>query len=196
MTGGFGLDESPLPTPPGGWHIGVNVPWSVAWTGEQEFDLAISAHFPGLVDLTQRQRPGTGTPRFKALHVTRHRYAMAELACHVCGRPTSRGDRYLFPVQSGAMVTMPDESTRYAANVPPVHRACAVKAAAQCPHLRAHQAAPVAYPAEPSRLMPRTDVVEGMESVARLFPRHLPLVFTCYRLFGPKFSHAVGRMRA
>lgn len=200
MTGGFGLDDSPPPpTPAGGWRIGVNVPWSVSWTGEQSFDIALSEDFPGLVDVVQRHRPGEGAPRFKAMHVTRHRRCMADLACHVCGKPTPKGDRYLFPAESGAMVVMPDNSPRYAANVPPVHLACATRATAQCPHLRAHRARPVPYPAEPSRLMPRTDVVAGMEQLARHFsaqlPPQLPLVFTCYRLFGPRFSRLAARLR-
>lgn len=196
MTGGFSSDDSPPPpTPAGGWRIGVNVPWSISWTSEQDYELAISQDFPGLIDIVQHHRPGEGAPRFKALHITRHRQGMAELACHVCGKPTSKNDRYLFPVESGAMVIMPDDTPRYAVNVPPVHLACATKAAALCPHLRAHKAKPVPYPAEPSTLMPRTDIIAGMEKLAQTLPLHLPLVFTCYRLFGPKFSKLTAKLR-
>jgi ferredoxin len=195
VTGGFSFDVTAAAPVAGGWRIGENVPWTVSWTGEQHFELAISQDFPGCVDLVQAGEPGQGAPRFRALHVTRHRLGMAALVCHVCGQPTSKRDRYIFPVQSGGMAIMPDESMRYAGNVPPVHRDCANRAAHSCPHLKAAFAVPVAYPAEPSRLMPRTDVVPGVEDVARHLPSQFKIVFTCYRLFGPKFTAQVQRLR-
>jgi hypothetical protein len=196
VTGGFAFEEPVSIVPPsGGWRIGVNVPWSVSWTGEAHFELAISKDFPGHVDLVQVARPGDGAPRFRALHVSRHRAGMAGLMCHVCGRPTDKRDRYVFPVHSGGMAIMPDESLRYAGNVPPVHLACAERARNLCPHLGAHDARPVAYPAEPSRLMPRIDVMAGMEKVARAMPPHFKIAYSCYRLFGPRFSETVARMR-
>lgn len=200
MTAGFGFgfgfgEASPIPPPAGGWRIGVNVPWTVSWTGEQHFDLEISKDFPGTVDLTQRHSPGEGAPRFRALHVTRHRQAMVNLLCHVCGKPTHKRDRFLLPVQTGAMAILPDDTTRYAASVPPVHRACAALAASLCPHLRAHPAAPVAYPTEPSRLLPRLDVVAGMEALSNYFPPDFKIVYSCYRLFGPHFSAQAGLLR-
>lgn len=179
----------------GGWVIGKNVPWSVSWTEEQLYDIQMSTDFPGLVDLVQLDRPGAGAPRFAALHISRHRAGMAQNLCHVCGQPTAKRDRYIFPKESGGFVILPDESTRYAANVPPVHLACARRAQQLCPHLRAAYAAPVAYPAEASRLIERTDVVPGMEKVARTLPPHLRIVYTCYRMFGPRFTAEVMRLR-
>jgi hypothetical protein len=195
MTGGFSFDETAAVPVAGGWRVGQNVPWTVSWTGEQDFELGISQDFPGHVDLVQGERLGQGAPRFRAMHVTRHRLGMAQLLCHVCGKPTPKRDRYIFPVQSGGMAIMPDETLRYAGNVPPLHLACATHAAKLCPHLRAEYAVPVAYPAESSRLMPRTDVVPGMEKVARNLPSQFRIVFTCYRLFGPKFTAHVERIR-
>jgi hypothetical protein len=199
VTGGFFQTSSRSAMPlgfTGEWRIGGNVPWSVSWTGEQHFELRMSDDFPGLVDLVQTERPGEGKPRFAALHVTRHRRAMAGQLCHVCGRPTLRGDRYIFPVESGNFVTMPDESMRYAGNVPPVHLSCARKASELCPHLSQSQAHPVPYPTEDSRLMHREDVVPGMEEVAKSLPGNLRIVFTCYRLYGPRFTRQVRRLRA
>ncbi len=197
MTGSFRADDPGLPPGAlGEWQVGVNVPWSVSWTGEQDYELHLSEDFPGLVDLVQGQNPGAGLPKFAALHVTRHRLGMAGHLCHVCGRKTLKGDRYIFPVESGGFVIMPDESTRYAGNVPPVHLACARRARSLCPHLSRAFAEPVAYPAEPSQLMQRTDVVPGMEGLAKTLPGNLKIVFTCYRLFGPKFSRKVAEMRA
>ncbi len=195
MTGAAGYDDTPAAPVAGWWKAGVNVPWTVSWTGETQFDLKISEDFPGLVDLVQSERVAEGAPRFRAMHVSRHRAAMATLLCHVCGKPTDKRDRYLFPLRSGGMAVMPDESLRYAGNVPPVHRRCAGVAAVACPHLRATGAEAVAWPAEPSRLMPRTDVIPGMEKLARTLPGNLRIVFSCYRLFGPKFSAMVGATR-
>ncbi len=198
LAGGFQFDERvAAPAAPDGarWRVGVNVPWTVSWTGEQHFDLQISDDFPGLIDLVQTQRPGEGLPKFAAMHVTRHRLGMAQHLCHVCGRRTLARDRYIFPIESGGFVTMPDESQRYAGNVPPVHLACARRAARLCPHLRKSFAEPVAFPNEESRLMQRTDVVPGMEKLAKSLPPGLRVVFTCYRLHGARFTSRVARMR-
>jgi len=177
------------------WVIGKTVPWSVAWTAEQSYDLQLSDDFPGLFDLVQIDRQGVGNPRFASLHITRHRLGMVRHLCHVCGRPTPRTDRYIFPKESGGFVIMPDESTRYAGNVPPVHLSCAGRAQISCPHLSRAGAQPVAFPSEDSRLIQRTDVVPGMEAVAKTLPQNLKIVFTCYRLYGPRFSKRAAQLR-
>ncbi len=177
------------------WIVGDSVPWTVSWTGEESFDLADSKDFPGLVDLVQVERPGEGRPKFKALHVTRQRRGMADHICHVCGRRTPRNDRYLLPVQSGGFVPVGDDPFRYAANVPPLHLACARRAQRLCPHLGQATIPPVAYPGEDSRLLPRRDVVEGMEELAKTLPPKLPVVFSCLRLFGPRFSRKILKLR-
>lgn len=178
-----------------GWQIGETVPWTVGWTGEQRFDLQPSTDFPGLVDLLQISRPGQGTPKFAQMHVTRHRLGMARHLCHVCGRPTPRSDRYIFPVQSGGIVPVAGTTPRYVGNVPPVHLACARRAQALCPHLQAMAGEPVAFPAEETSLRPRLDIVEGMEDLARTLPAGLKIVFTCIRLYGPCFSRQVEKLR-
>ena len=176
------------------WTIGVNVPWTVAWTGEQAFDLRASVHFPGFSDLVQVQHPGQGTPMFAAQHVTRHRMGIADHRCHVCGDPTSKRDRFIFPVQSGGFVLMNDDE-RYAGNVPPVHLACGRRARLLCPHLNHGFAHAIPYPSEPTRMMRRTDVVPGMEVVAQRLPAGPKVVFSCYRVFGPRFTRHVKRLR-
>jgi hypothetical protein len=177
------------------WRIGENVPWSVAWTGEQEFNLQMSQDFDGLVEVVQVQRPGDGLPSFAAQHVTRHRLGMSGHFCHVCGKPTRKQDRFIFPVQSGGFVTMPDESVRYAGNVPPVHLKCAALGQRLCPHLSHTVAEPVVYPSEPSRLLPRPDVVPGLERLAATMPPDLKIVYGCYRLYGPRFTRLVLQLR-
>jgi hypothetical protein len=182
------------PAPPS-WIAGDTVPWTVSWTGEETFDLKDSQDFLGLVDLVQLDRPGVGRPKFNALHVTRLRIGISQHICHVCGRPTLRTDRYLLPVQSGGFVAVGDEPFRYAANVPPLHLRCARRAQRLCPHLGRATIPPVAYPGEESWLVPRRDVVEGMEALAKTLPRNLPVVFSCMRLFGPRFSRKIRTLR-
>ncbi len=176
------------------WQPGVSVPWTVSWSGENSFDLQPSRDFPGYLDLVQAQNPGVGVPRFAAMNLTRHRRAMVEHLCHVCGKPTSRRDRYLFPAHSGGMVTLADGSVRYGGNVPGVHLACSRRAARLCPHLSGNQGIPVAYPSEEGRLVQRTDVLPGLEDLAAALPQRSDIVFGCYRLFGEAFTRKVERM--
>jgi hypothetical protein len=155
----------------------------------------MSEDFAGLVEVVQVQRQGEGSPSFAAQHVTRHRLGMADHLCHVCGKPTPKQDRFIFPVQSGGFVTMPDESIRYAGNIPPVHLKCAGLGQQLCPHLSHTIAGPVAYPSEPSRMLPRPDVVPGLERLAASMPPDLKIVYGCYRLYGPRFTRLVRKLR-
>ena len=88
--------------------------------------------FPGYVELVQKQAPGEGRPMFAANHVTRNRRGLFGHLCHVCGSPTKSWDRWLFPLHSGGWVPMGDGEERYGGNVPPVHKACADRAAQLC----------------------------------------------------------------
>lgn len=178
------------------WRIGETLPWSVAWTGEQAFRVQPSRDFPGLMELDQRQSPGAGEPIFAAVHVTRQRRGMVDLLCHVCGEPTQAADRWVFPVASGGFVTLHDGGVGWGCNVPPMHRACAERAYAQCPHLSRLDDTPLrCEPADPGRLVHRTDVVPGMEAIAATLPPGETVVFSCYRLYGPAFTGAVEAAR-
>jgi len=179
------------------WRIGETLPWSVAWTGEQAFRVQPSQDFPGLLELDQRQAPGAGEPIFAAVHVTRQRRGMVDLLCHVCGKPTLPDDRWVFPVASGGLVTLHDGAIGWGCNVPPLHRACAELAHAQCPHLSRLDDAPLRCdPADAGRLIHRTDVVPGMEAIAATLPNDQPVVFSCYRLYGAAFTAAVQAAQA
>jgi hypothetical protein len=167
------------------------VPWSVAWSGEQSFWLQDSRDFPGMVELEQKQARGAGEPLFAAIHVTRQRRGLADLLCHVCGKPTARLDRYIFPAASGGLVTLRDGSQQYGLNVPPMHRACALRARRACPHLGKVDEPPLRCSSDEGRLIHRTDVVPGMEVIARTLPPGLEVVFSCYRLYGPDFTKKV-----
>lgn len=176
------------------WKIGETVPWSVSWTGEDTYELHPSQAFPGRADLVQASHPGLGTPRFAAVHLTRQRQGMLGQLCHVCGRRTLARDRYIFPVESGGFVAVGD-TMRYAGTVPPVHLACGRKARRLCPHLGHALAEPVAFPSEPTTLVPHPGVPAGMEALAATLPPGLPIVYSCLRIYGPRFSRQVERWR-
>lgn len=170
-------------------------PWSVAWTGEQSFRLQPSRDFPGLIELDQKQAPGVGEPIFAAVHVTRQRRGMVDLLCHVCGQPTAPGDRYIFPVASGGLVTLHDGTQQYGCNVPPIHEACAARALSACPHLARLEERPLRCSDDDGRLIHRTDVTPGLEALAKTLPTGVAVVFSCYRLYGRDFTRTVIQAR-
>ena len=173
-----------------------DVPWTVAWTGEQAYRLQPSPYFPGAVELDQKQAMGVGEPIFATMHVTRQRQGMAELICHVCGRPTTPQDRFIFPTASGGLVTLADGSQQYGCNVPPMHRACAVRARHACPHLGKIDEPPLRCPRDEGRLIQRTDITPGLEALASQLPKDREIVLSCYRLYGPEFTAKVLKARA
>ncbi len=176
---------------------GLAPPWSSAWSGEDEFTLAPSKDFPGKVELVQKEAPGEGEPRFAVVHITRHRRSVIDLKCHVCGRPTARGDRFIFPVASGGLVTLHDGTQQYGCNVAPVHWACAERARRDCPHLARLDEHPLPCPTDDDgRLIFRTDVTPGLEPIAATLPPGLEVVFACYRLYDPAFTAKVLAARA
>jgi ferredoxin len=178
-----------------GWKVGETVPWSVGWTGEQSFSLKPSEDFPGKVDLVQEQRQGEGTPKLAQMHIMRQRMGVIDHVCHVCGRKTRSNDRFIFPVQTGAIMAVIGTTDRYVGNVPPVHFACAKRAQRLCPHLVRHTANPVPYPSEASLIKPRLDVPPGMEDLAATLPAGAKIVYGCIRLYGPRFSRLVEKLR-
>lgn len=178
------------------WIVGESVPWSVAWSGEVGFGLRPDLDFPGHRELVQADNPGSGRPLFAANHITRNRRGLIGHLCHVCGAPTKSWDRWLFPLQTGGFVTLADGQTRYGGNVPPVHKACAERAARLCPHLSRRFAQPVRFPKDgEGRVVHRTDVTPDVEQIARTLPPGLPVVLSCYRLHGRRFSKLVASLR-
>lgn len=170
---------------------GLKPPWTAAWTGETAFRIQPSRDFPGLMELDQRQAQGEGEPIFAAIHVTRQRRGMVDLVCHVCGQPTAPGDRYIFPAASGGLVTLHDGGQQYGCNVPPMHRACAERAARECPHLAKIDEPPLACGQDEGRVIHRTDVTPGLETLAAGLPPGQEVVFSCYRLYGDGFTAQV-----
>jgi hypothetical protein len=169
----------------------AKAPWSVSWSGEQAFRLQPSRDFPGLIELDQKQAPGEGEPMFAMMHIARQRRAVIDQLCHVCGRPTPKHDRWIFPVASGGLVTLHDGTQQYGCNVPPIHKACTERAAAECPHLSRLQETPLKVVGDEGRVIHRTDITPGLEPLAKTLPPGLEVVFSCYRLYGPAFTRRV-----
>ena len=180
-----------MPQPPD-----LKPPWTAAWTGEQAFRVQPSRDFPGMMELDQKQAPGEGEPIFAAIHVTRQRRGIIDQICHVCGRPTTPGDRCIFPAASGGLVRLHDGSEQYGCNVPPMHLACARRASRDCPHLAKVREPPLACTADEGRVIHRTDVTPGLEHLAAGLPPGQAVVFSCYRLFGDAFTAQVIAARA
>ncbi|HLI66552.1 MAG TPA: hypothetical protein VKU90_09320 [Caulobacteraceae bacterium] len=166
-------------------------PWSASWSGEQEFRLRRSADFPGMIEVDQKEAPGDGEPLFAVIHLNRHRRAIIDLLCHVCGEPTEPSDRYIFPVASGGMVTLHDGTQQYGCNVSPIHLACAERAARDCPQLNRLREHPLRCSDDEGRLIHRTDATPGLEALAASLPPGQEVVFSCYRLYEPAFTQTV-----
>ncbi|MGW2840585.1 hypothetical protein ACWCWD_22680 [Streptomyces sp. NPDC001493] len=91
----------------------------------------------GVLCTRQLRARGIGSPELAGIHSPRQRKTMATLSCQICGTDTDEdftafGERYLFLSSRTTPLT---EGARTAS--PPVHRACALEALADCPRLRA-----------------------------------------------------------
>ncbi len=148
------------------WRIGENLPWTAPWTGEAVFGLAPSPIFPGLRELTQKDAQGEGEPQLVGMHLGRQRRAILNHLCQVCGEPTTRGDRFLFPSVTGTFLKVKGRA-RYATHMPPVHGACAERAMRMCPHLRGAAAKPVAFPMDEGFLSPETSLAGNVGTSPR-----------------------------
>jgi hypothetical protein len=178
------------------WRIGENVPWVAAWTGEADFDIARSIDFPGRMELVQASRPGVGQPVLDGMHVMRQREGVTGHLCHVCGTPTPRRDRWLFPVVTGIFMPFRDGTERYASHLPPVHLACARRAQVLCPHLRTRYAQPVRYPDKDVDVLCETTAPPKMADIAAQLPPGMKVVYSYYRLHTAGFTRLVQRLRA
>ena len=179
-----------------GWIIGQTVPWVAPWTGEADFGLAESVDFPGRTELIQAVQPGEGRPVMDGMHVIRQRQGVTLHLCHVCGRPTPRHDRHLFPVSTGYFTPMKDGSTRYASHLPPVHLACARRAQIACPHLSRTYEQPEPFPEKAGIIACETNAPPLMRDLAASLPPGLKVVFSYVRIHTASFSRRVEKMRA
>ncbi|WP_372782600.1 hypothetical protein [Phenylobacterium sp.] len=130
--------------------IGVDVPWVTSWSGEQVTGVAPCPSVDGALAIGQAERPGEGRPMYSRNHLFRQRKSVREMRCPMCGEPTAEGDRW---TQTGRWTTageirakglgvwlppeFPDDKPLLdAGSIAPLHRACAERALARCPHLK------------------------------------------------------------
>ncbi len=188
--------EQPPGAEPSIYRIGENVPWVSPWSGEGSFSLVLSQRFADHLEVLQAEAPGVGVPALKGMHLQRQRAGVADHLCHVCGKPTTPGDRYLFPVVTGNFLpAAADGQRRYASPMPPTHMACAQRAQKLCPHLKLSFAHPVRFPSDPGKLKFELHPPRGMEAVGEGMPVD-QAIFSYYRVHTPGFSRLVERLRA
>lgn len=114
-------------------QIGIDVPWIASWSDEiAQEGVRPCPHASGDLAMWLPDLPGSGKPLFKVLHPVRHRAAIAELRCMVCGEETPPNDRWLIPFGGWVQI---DGRWRFSTE-PPMHGACLDRALAHCPDLR------------------------------------------------------------
>ena len=160
-----------------------------------EFRLEPSAVFPGQAEVVQLEAPGEGKPVLDGMHLLRQRRGVLQNLCHVCGRPTPRHDRYIFPISTGGFTVLADGSERYATQVPPVHLACARRAQAACPHLRRRYDQATRFPDKPGVVVFDANPPAHMEALAASLPPGGPVAFAYVRVHTAAFSRLVARLR-
>jgi hypothetical protein len=146
--------------------VGIDVPWVTSWTSEPLLGVRPCATVGGQLAAWQADRPGEGRPQYSRNHMIRQRRSVAEMLCPMCGEPTPPDDRWTQTARrtsAGAMrarglgALLPAELKDAAVMVDagaiaPLHRACAERSLAQCPHLAAMEDAEV-RPFPPGRVV-------------------------------------------
>ena len=114
------------------------VPWTVSWSEEEEFFLAVDPYFKRRA-ICQISAPGKGKPLFGKPHSNRQREAIARCLCDLCGKPMRTATKvslsHARPVPHGA------DGWAILQVEPMLHRKCAQESMRFCPSLRRDVAA-------------------------------------------------------
>ncbi|MDB5462075.1 MAG: hypothetical protein JWP23_464, partial [Phenylobacterium sp.] len=131
-------------------EVGVDVPWVSSWSAEQLTGVAPCPSVDGALAVGQAEHPGEGEPLYARNHLFRQRKSVREMRCPMCGEQTPEGDRWTQTARwttagevraKGLGVWLPpefadDRRLLDAGAIAPLHRACAERALALCPHLQ------------------------------------------------------------
>ena len=129
--------------------VGVDVPWVSSWSSEAMAAVSRCPSVDGMPAVGQQESPGKGEPLYGRNHVFRQRRSVREMLCPMCGEPTQAGDRW---TQTARWTTAGDVRAKGlggwlpadfaddkplldAGGIAPLHRACAERSLALCPHL-------------------------------------------------------------
>lgn len=109
------------------------VPFTVSWTGEQEFFVDRCPHV-GRTAICQKVAPGEGKPRFGTPHSQRQRQAIAQELCDLCGKSLRNSTKVSL---SHARSRLNGANPMDVLQVEPLlHRECAAESLRCCPSLK------------------------------------------------------------
>lgn len=130
--------------------VGVDVPWVTSWTAETMTGVGGCPSVGGRPALCQTDQAGFGKPQYSKNHMVRQRLTVARMLCPMCGEPTTSEDRWTVTgrpkaagwlrAQKGFALPAEIEDDRVvidAGAIAPLHKACATRSMALCPHLKA-----------------------------------------------------------
>ncbi len=131
--------------------VGVDVPWVSSWSSEKMTAVSRCPSVDGAPAVGQQESPGQGQPLYGRNHLFRQRRSVREMLCPMCGEPTREGDRWSQTARwttagavraKGLGAWLPagfadDKALLDVGAIAPLHRACAERSLALCPHLHA-----------------------------------------------------------
>ncbi|MDB5447250.1 MAG: hypothetical protein JWQ97_2567 [Phenylobacterium sp.] len=180
--------------------VGVDVPWVTSWSDEPLLGVRPCSSIAGGLAVCQAERAGHGRPQYSRNHLVRQRRSVAQMLCPMCGEPTPQEDRWSQTARRtsagalrarglGALIPpeLKDAAVMIDAGaISPLHRACAERSLAQCPHLSAMPEAeirpfPKAWLVAPLMVEARPEGAAPLPGVG--LPAALPVV-SFLQLFG------------
>ena len=130
--------------------VGIDVPWVTSWTAETVIGVRACPSVGGRPALCQTNQAGFGKPQYSKNHMVRQRFSVSRMLCPMCGEATAEDDRWTttgkpraagwLRMQKGFRLPADiadDQVVIDAGAIAPLHRGCATRSMALCPHLKA-----------------------------------------------------------
>ena len=147
------------------------VPWTVSWSGEDQFFVTTCRFAGGRRAICQNVAPGVGQPRFGKPHSQRQREAISEGRCDLCAKPLARRTKVSL---SHARYRMNGAEGMAIMQVEPLlHRECAAISMRHCPSLRRDIRAGTLFVRQVTRSRVQLALMSP-EYVATYVPRFVP----------------------